>query len=197
MKEELKKIRELLIIVDMVNGFVREGNMASPNIEHIIPEIEKLANDFSNDVFKKVAFVKDTHEIGAREFDRYPQHCVKNTNEAQNVDELRKYEKMALNYEKNSTCAIFNKELLDDINKMRNLKKVVIVGCCTDICVMNLAIPLQCYFDENDYDVEIVVPRNAVETYDAPIHNAEEWNHMAFKFMDQAGIKLVKKYGGR
>ena len=77
---------------------------------------------------------------------------------------------------------------------MKNLQKVTIVGCCTDICVMNLAIPLQCYFDQENRDVEIIVPQDAVETYDAPYHKAEEWNDMAYKFMNQAGIKLVKTY---
>ena len=37
MKEKLENIKYLLIVVDMVNGFVREGAMASQNIEHIIP----------------------------------------------------------------------------------------------------------------------------------------------------------------
>ena len=96
--------------------------------------------------------------------------------------------------EKNSTSAILVDGLVEEINKMTNLEEVVIVGCCTDICVMNLAIPLQCYFDQHNRDVNIVVPQNAVETYDAPNHNAEEWNGMAYKFMEQAGIKLVKKY---
>ena len=42
--------------------------------------------------------------------------------------------------------------------------------------------------------VKITIPKNAVETYDAPNHNRDEYNNMAFKFMEQAGIKLVKKY---
>ena len=196
-KKELEDVKKLLIVVDMVNGFVREGAMASQNIEHIIPEIENLVKIFTEDDDKQVMFVKDTHKKGAREFERYPEHCLENTNESQNVDELKKYEKMALVHEKNSTSAIFPEDLLQNIERMKNLEEVVIVGCCTDICVINLAIPLQNYFDQVNRNVNIVVPTNAVETYDAPNHKADEWNDMAFKFMNQAGIKLVKKYGGR
>ena len=195
--KDLKNVKELLVVVDMVNGFVRTGAMSSSNIEHIVPEVEKLAKEFSAGEDKQVAFVRDTHEMDAREFKRYPVHCVNGTIEAENIDELKKYEGGAIIHEKNSTAAIYPSNLLVNIDKMEKLEKVVIVGCCTDICVMNFAIPLQNYFDQENRDVEIVVPTNAVETYDAPNHKAEEWNDMAFKFMNQAGIKLVKKYGGR
>ena len=196
-KENLKDVKKLLIVVDMVNGFVREGAMSSQNIEHIIPEIEKLVKDFTDSNDKQVAFIKDTHEENAREFKRYPVHCLKGTNESQNVEELKKYERMVLVHEKNSTCAIFPDGLLKNIEQMKKLEEVVIVGCCTDICVINLAIPLQNYFDQVNRDIPIIVPKNAVETYDSPNHNAEEWSNMSFKFMEQAGIKLVKEYGGK
>ena len=190
-KEKLEEIKDLLIVVDMVNGFVREGAMASPNIEGIIPRIEKLVNEYLNDK-EGVTYIKDAHRQCAREFTRYPEHCVKGTTEADMVDELKKYENMALVYEKNSTSAVFAPGFLDDLKKMRNLKRIVVTGCCTDICVMNLVIPLQNYLDQINREVEIVVPKDAVETYDAPNHKADEWNEMAYKFMEQSGIKLVK-----
>ena len=31
-----EEIEELLVVVDMVNGFIKEGVMSSKNIEHII-----------------------------------------------------------------------------------------------------------------------------------------------------------------
>ncbi len=190
-KEKLENVRDLLIVVDMVNGFVREGAMASQNIEHIIPRIEKLVNEYMGDE-DAIMFIKDCHEPDAAEFKRYPVHCVKGTTEADLVDELKKYEHMALVYEKNSTSAIFAPGFLEDIKKMKNLRRVVITGCCTDICDINLALPLQNYFDQEDREVEIVVPMDAVATYDAPQHKAEEWNDMAFKFMNQGGMKLVQ-----
>jgi len=42
--------------------------------------------------------------------------------------------------------------------------------------------------------VDIIVPENIVETFDAPNHNREEYKNMAFKLMEQSGIQLVKKY---
>ena len=60
----------------------------------------------------------------------------------------------------------------------------------------NLAIPLQNYFDEQNRRVDIIVPQNAVETYDSSQHQKDEYNKMAFSLMEQAGIQLVKKYKG-
>lgn len=191
--KKLKEIRELLIIVDMVNGFVREGIMADSYIEHIIPEQIRLIKEF----LKKeegIAFVKESHSEDSIEFKTFPKHCVKGTSEAELVDELKPFEKDALVYLKNSTSAMFAKNFLRDIDEMINLRNVVITGCCTDICDLNLAIPLKNYFNEYNREVDIYVPVNAVETYDAPNHNRDEYNEMAFKLMNQSGIKLVRKY---
>jgi len=194
--KNIEEIKKLLIVVDMTNGFVREGAMSSHNIEHIVPEIEKLIKKFTDYNDSLVIFTKDTHDLNAREFKRYPVHCVKGTKESEDIDEFKKYQDMVLVHEKNSTCAVFPFGLLNVIDSMKNLENVVIVGCCTDICVINLAIPLQCYFDQVNRDINIIIPVNAVETYDAPNHVASEWNNMAFKFMEQSGIKLVDEYGG-
>ena len=75
---------------------------------------------------------------------------------------------------------------------MKNLNRIVVTGCCTDICVTNLVIPLRNYLDQENRNVEIIVPQDAVETYDAPTHKADEWNKKAFEFMEQGGITLVK-----
>lgn len=192
-KENLQDLRRLLIIVDMVNGFVTEGNMADPYITHIIPEQLRLIEEILENN-EGLAFIKDNHELGCTEFLRYPEHCVIGTREADLVDEFKPFEQDALVYPKNSTSALFAPNFLEDIKKMENLDEVIVTGCCTDICDMNLAIPLQNYFDQQNRKVDIVVPMNAVETYDAPMHNRDEYNAMAFKMMEQSGIHLVKKY---
>jgi nicotinamidase-related amidase len=194
-KENLKELKKVLIVVDMVNGFVKKGALADSYIEHIIPENIKLVEMILNDN-QELMFIKDNHVNGCREFDRYPAHCVIGTDEADLIDELKVYENVAKVYEKNSTSTLFAPEFVNDINKLKNLKEVIVTGCCTDICIMNLVIPLQNYFDQINNKAEIIVPINAIETYDAPWHNRDEYNEMAYKLMNQAGIKLVKKYGG-
>ena len=89
---------------------------------------------------------------------------------------------------------MFADGFIEMLSQMENIKEIVIIGCCTDICVLNLAIPLQNYFDEKNREVTIIVPKNAVETYDAPNHPRDEYNEIAFKLLVQAGIKVVNNY---
>ena len=95
------------------------------------------------------------------------------------------YEENSLTYLKNSTSAMYAPEFLDNIKALINLKEIVIAGVCTDICDLNLALPLINYFDENNQNVE---------TYDALSHPKDEYNEIALKLMRQAGIKVIPKY---
>lgn len=188
--KSLENITKLLINVDMVNGFVKAGAMSDPYIQHIIPEHIKLMNEIKNNQ-EAIAIAKDTHKENCVEFNRFPPHCIEKTEESDLIEELKEFEKYALIYEKNSTSTIYAPNFIEDIEKMKNLQEVVIIGCCTDICILNLAIPLQNYFDQKDKDVKIIVPKNAVETYNSENHNREEYNEIAFKLMEQAGIKCI------
>ena len=188
-KEELQK---LLVVVDMINGFIKKGAMADPYINHITPNlIREVEGTLSED--EGVVFIKDTHDMNSTEFKKFPPHCVKGSGEEELIGELKPYEKEALTYEKNSTSTIFAKNFLNDIEKMKMLRKVIVTGCCTDICVLNLVIPLINYFDEHNKDVDIVVRSDLVETYDSPSHNREEYNGMALKLMKQAGAKIMEE----
>ena len=185
-KEELEK---LLVVVDMVNGFVREGVMSSKNIEHIIPRIEELVKK-AKENGDGVVFIKDTHNPDSLEFKKFPPHCLKGTSESELVSELKPYENGSLVYEKNSTSTMFAPGFMSDLEKMKKLIEVIVTGCCTDICVLNLVLPLTNYFDQNNRDVSISVYEDAVETYDAPNHNSKEYNEMSFKLLRQAGIRV-------
>lgn len=189
--KDLKEITKLLVNVDMVNGFVKKGAMSDPYIQHIIPEQIRLMEKIKAEQ-EGIAIVKDTHKKQCREFNRFPAHCIEGTEEAEGIEELAVFEKDAFMYQKNSTSTIYAPNFMKDIEEMKNLKEVIIMGCCTDICILNLAIPLQNYFDEKDREVKITIPKNAVETYDGLNHNREEYNAIAFKLMQQAGIHLIE-----
>lgn len=194
MKKNINKVEELLIVVDMVNGFVVEGPMADPYIQTIIPPIRRELIKFINDEKKDAVIIKEGHNKGAIEFNSYPEHCVAGTEEAELVDDLKDLEKYTRVFLKNSTSAIWAEGFMDLIKQYvtnPKFKKIVITGCCTDICVMNLAIPLKMFFNQFNIDVEVMIPENAVETFNIPgVHDRVEWNSMAFKMMQQAGIKI-------
>ena len=188
--KKIEEIEKLIIVVDMINGFVKVGNMSDKYIEHTIPDQIKLLTEFKENN-EGIAIVKDTHKKDCAEFKKFPEHCIEGTYESELIDELKEFEKDALVYPKNSTSTMHAPGFVNDLEKMVKLKEVVIIGCCTDICVLNAAIPLQTYLDQHDRDVKIKVYKNCVETCDAPNHNRDEYNEMAFKVMAQAGIEII------
>ena len=182
---------KMLYVVDMVKGFVNEGIMHDNYIAHTIEEQIKLIKKAKKEN-QGISFIKEAHYENSVEFETFPMHCVIGTSEAELVDELQEYEEDALVYLKNSTSAIFAPRLLDDISKAKNLKEVVVVGCCTDICVLNFVIPLKNYFNQMNRNVKIFVVESATETYGAPNHNREEYNEIAYKLIKQSGVEIVK-----
>ena len=193
MNANIKTSKKLLLVVDLVNGFIKQGAMADNYIQHIVPESKRIVESFLKNGYA-VSYIKDCHNDTCAEFNRYPAHCKRGTYESEMVDELIEFESRVIVFEKNSTSAMFAKGFMEMLNEMRELQEVVIIGCCTDICVINLAIPLQNFFDEHNRPVKITIPKNAIETYDSPTHPREEYNEIAFKLMVQTGIELVETY---
>ena len=180
-----EEIRSLLIVIDMVKGFITEGAMADPGIAHIVPRLTELIEQYRDE---GLIFIKDTHPENAAEFRKFPPHCIKDTSESELIDEFIPYEKDALVYEKNSTSAMFAPGFFEDLKEMTNLEEVILTGCCSDICVMNLAIPLSTYFDQIDKVVNVKAPRNLMETFDSPLHSRDTYNDMTVAFLNQVGI---------
>lgn len=187
-REEIKK---LLVVVDMVNGFIKSGVMHDEDINRITPRIKSLVEKYLSEK-EGVAFIKDTHTDDSVEFRKFPPHCVVGTGEEELIDELKPYEQYGMSFEKNSTSTMYAPGFMKEIDAMPNLEEVVISGCCTDICVLNLALPLTNYFDQNNRMVEIRVPENVVETYNSETHNREEYNQMSLKLLKQAGIGVER-----
>ena len=65
------------------------------------------------------------------------------------------------------------------------------MGCLSEVCVKNGGITLRNYFDQNNKDIDIYVAADAIDTYDAPGHNAEEVTEQALKDMKANGIKVL------
>ena len=190
--KDLNRIKSILINVDMVKGFVNIGAMHDEYISHVIPMQISLMEEYDRDDEKLNVIVKDTHKENCLEFNRYPVHCIENTEESELVDELKKFEnENSIIFRKNSTSTIYAEGFIELINNLPSLEEVKIVGCCTDICILNLAIPIRNYFDQMDRDVIVKVLKDGVETYNAPNHPRDEYNEMSFKFMNQAGIELI------
>ena len=191
--EKLRRVRELLITIDMVNGFVKEGALAAPSIMRIVPRQIELLEEASKDKDTGMIFVRDSHPIEAVEFKTYGVHCVEGTNETEVIDELKKYEDMGLTYFKNSTNLIFAPGMQRDLIKFYNLERIRLMGCLSEVCVENGAIGLRTFFDQINSDVEVCVHADAIDTFNAPGHDADIVTDDALARMQANGIKILGK----
>lgn len=202
--QKLRDGKTALVIVDMVNGFLTEGVLSSPRSASVLPACEKLLTHMMSSSIPKIAFA-DTHEPDCIEFQSFPPHCIRGTSEAQIADSLREIggdlnphrnrEDNYLIIEKNSTNGAITPEFQKWLNSpnFAHISRIVVCGVCTDICVMQFCLTLKTLCNQADRPMEVLVPINAVETYDAPGHNADLCGAVALQLMQQAGITLVKE----
>ena len=177
-----------LFIVDMNNGFAKEGALSSPRVEKIIKPIADFSKVLSSKINTIVAFT-DTHDKNSVELKSYPSHCLRGDKESEVVEELLDIPNMEI-IEKNSTNGFFAM----DIEKYKNLDNFIVVGCCTDICVYQFVLTLKTYFNQHNLYKNIVVPINLVETYDIDkVHCGDMLNTIFLNSMIQNGISVVKK----
>ena len=73
-----------LFIVDMNNGFAKEGALSSPRVEKIINPIADFGKALSSKINTIVAFT-DTHDKNSVELKSYPSHCLRGDKESQVV----------------------------------------------------------------------------------------------------------------
>lgn len=188
--KDLPKWQTVLVIVDMINGFAREGALQSPRVEALIPGITELARICDQLGIPKLAFA-DCHNESSPEFQAYPVHCMAGTYEGEIVDEIKAiggYKLIA----KNSTNGFIEAEFQKWLEENGQIDTFIITGDCTDICIQQFAITLKTWFNMQDQQVRIIVPANAVDTYDLGLHNGDLMNVMALYNMVMNGIEVVK-----
>lgn len=192
-KETPEKVKKALYIIDMNNGFVNFGAMANPAYNKLVPEqlktIEKIRKENG-----QVYFVLEGHKENSLEFKTYPKHCVLGTPEVNLIPELiNEQNKDNTNtYYKNCINGMMNNNIKRDIKRLKQLKEVIFEGVCADLCVMDFARTYARFLDEINKEVKLFVVKNAIDTFDAPGHNREEWMNIATKVMEQAGIEVVE-----
>jgi nicotinamidase-related amidase len=178
-----------LLIVDMINGFAREGALMSPRVEELIPEIAMLSKACDELQITKLAFA-DCHTIASPEFNAYPIHCMEGTSEGEIVEELREIGGYVL-IPKNSTNGFLEAEFQSWLKENEYVDTFVITGDCTDICIQQLAITLKTWFNMKNKTSRVIVPINTVDTYDLGVHDADLMNVMALYNMWMNGVEIV------
>lgn len=181
--------KTVFVIVDIINGFIREGAMHAERIASIIEPSSRLLAACKRAGIDSIAFA-DCHAKGCAEFLSFPEHCIEGTSESEIVDELKKIGGYTL-IEKNSTNGCHEYGFASFLASHGSADTFIVCGDCTDICVLQFCLSLKTLFNKENKPLRIVVPINAVETYDAPYHNAAFANLAAYKLMKDCGIEFV------
>lgn len=183
---ELQK--PLLFVVDMINGFVKEGALHDEAIHMITPNIQHLIEACRC----RTIFIADSHAENAREFTSFPVHCVAHTSESEVIKELQPYIQEL--YHKNSTNTFHCPDFQKLLGQLHEYKEIIITGCCSDICILQFALTLQSWLNEhNDQTAQIIIPIDMIETYHIDgIHDAVAENEFSIRNMAASGIRMVQ-----
>ena len=152
----------VVLVVDMVVGFMEPGHnlYCGDQAREIIPRVQELIERESAGG-GKVIFICDTHDPDDLEFQMFPVHCVRGTEEAEVISELRGYEGETIR--KRRYSAFFETDLESRLTEL-NPDRVIVCGVCTDICVMHTAA------DARNRDYGVDVPTDCVASFDADAH---------------------------
>jgi nicotinamidase-related amidase len=169
-----------LIVVDMLNDFVKEGGaLYFPESQDIIPHIKKKIEEYRLNRLP-IFWLCDSHRSNDKEFERFPAHCVSGSEGSRIIDELKPLihddEKTIYKKRYSGWYNTFLKDVIADYQ----IDTLEIVGVCTSICVMDTA------GGAANRDISIIIPKNCVADFDSNMHD------MALERMENLyGAKLV------
>ena len=136
---------KILAVIDMQNDFI-DGSLGTKEAENIVPAVAEKIKSFKNSE-NEIVFTRDTHHenyLSTMEGKNLPVvHCVKNTKGWEISDKLD-----------TSDCTIIEKptfgsyDLAEFIAGNPQIDEVVLVGLCTDICVISNAMLIKAKLPE-------------------------------------------------
>lgn len=132
--EEFQPKKTALVIVDMLNDFVRaDGALVVDDAEKLIPNQKKLLKRARKIGFE-IIFLADNHMPDDPEFEIWPKHCVQGTYGAKVIDELSPLDHERV-IPKRRYSGFFGTDL-DLTLREAEVERIILVGVLTDICVM-------------------------------------------------------------
>lgn len=154
----------VVLVIDMVRGFLEPGHnlFCGESARKIIPNVHRLLSK-EHDTGAKILFISDHHDPDDLEFQIFPVHCVKGTEEPNVIPELSEFLTGSNVVPKNRYSGFFNTDLAEQLWDL-SPSKIIICGVCTDICVLHTV------SDARNRDYAVEVPADCVATFDADAH---------------------------
>jgi nicotinamidase-related amidase len=197
--------RVAVISIDVINGFCKSGPLASERVGRIARPVADLFERAYALGVRDFGLTSDAHDPNTPEFQAYPPHCVRGTEESEAVDELKRlpfFSDMAV-FQKNSINSHLGTGLGAWIKERPQVDRFIVVGDCSDLCTYQGAMQLRLEANSGNLARRVVVPVDAVDTFDTPVSVARELgikahdgdlHHVLFlHHMAMNGVEVVKR----
>lgn len=181
------RLKLAVIVIDMLNDFIG-GKLGFERAKVIVPNIRRLL-DFSHKRGIPVIYICDAHSPEDPELKLWGEHAMAGSEGAQVVPELSPTKKDSI-LEKHTYDIFFNTDM-DEMLRGMGVKRLVLTGVVTEICVQNSAAGafLRGY--------EIVVPEDCVASPDESVHRASlEYMKRVYGVRITTSEELVKSVEG-
>jgi len=130
-----------LLVVDMQNDFCHpDGNMYAEGSENVIPKVNRAICNFDT-----VIYTMDTHEEGDPEFEKWGEHCIRNSWGHRVHNEIKRVYPSTI-LQKSAYDAFFDTNLHDILqDKTRGISlpekvdEIYICGTLANVCVQETA----------------------------------------------------------
>ena len=166
-------MKKTLIVVDMQNDFI-DMALGTKEAVAIVPNVKKKIEEYKTNGYE-IIYTRDTHSsnyLETTEGKKLPvPHCIKGTKGWEIADGLY----------------IEGSKIIDKPNfgwpnwKEENLEDVLIIGLCTDICVVSNALIIKATFP----DAVVSVDKSCCAGVTVESHNA------ALKTMEMCQITII------
>ncbi len=186
--DEFNSSDTLVVMVDMVNGFCKFGALSSENVEKLIPKMSEFLDECIAKKFPILAYQDFHTSKNASEFNFYPPHCIGGSDECEIVDELKRDELFIA--QKNSTNGFL---AFNPLQKYKNARNFLVIGCVTDICVKDFSTTLSKYLQQEDINGKVYVIENLVDTFHIEgIHDRDVEHLLALYQMQKSGVDFLR-----
>ncbi|HKK31941.1 MAG TPA: isochorismatase family cysteine hydrolase [Desulfomicrobiaceae bacterium] len=181
---------EALVIIDMLNDFVRSGApLEVPRARKILKPLEKRLKK-ARKKGMPVVFVSDAHAPDDPEFSKmgWPVHAVRGTEGAQVVDELAPETGEPV-IEKTTYSGFFRTDLDTVLNRL-GVDQLILTGCVTNICIQYTAA------DAVMHGYRVTVPADCVADLDPEQgeHALEQMEHVLGVHVDRSKVNKSGRF---
>lgn len=145
---------KILIVVDMQNDFIT-GSLGTPEAQLVVPEVKKYVEQWLEEKKGSIYFTRDTHHEDYKETQEGRNlpvpHCIEGSEGWEICSELQEYAMDEPVFDKPTFGSQDLGEYLQESHAEPD--EIVLVGLCTDICVISNAMLLKAFFPETTISV--------------------------------------------